>query len=142
TRFLERLKATTHHHKTWLLWSGLVFTSLVSCSAPAGTTPNPVEPTITVPATVTPTETAGCQLFESSNRDVADGAGHATPQQALEVFIADDDHLLPGEPVLETEEGERAVWALLENGERVGFVRAERTADGLWNITSGESCAE
>lgn len=121
-----------------LTFTLLILTGLASCTPPAGPI---LDPTSTPPPpTITPTETAGCQLFESFNTEVAEGEGYATPQEALEAFMQDET--LPGEPVLETEEETSAAWAFLENGERIGFVRAGRHTDVLWNVTGGEWCVD
>lgn len=95
---------------------------LISCAGPSKTA----------------TSMPDCPLIEDFNIDVAEGDGHATPQQALEAFVQDEH--LPGTPTIETEEESRVVWALLDSGEKIGSIEAALTDWELWVISRGEWC--
>jgi len=120
----------------------IILACLTACQAETvvDTIPTPSsEPTVTSVAD----ESGGCQLGADFNNVIAEGAGYETAQQAIAAWQESDDHQYPGVPMLESEEEDRAVWALVEDtGQKVGEVQAFKAEWGLWVIEGGDWCLE
>lgn len=81
-----------------------------------------------------------CAEMDEFNNEIAKGAGHATPEVALDEFLQFET--VRGEPVLDEESENRVTWALVEDGVEVGELMAEQTSPARWNLMSGSWCFE
>lgn len=123
---------------SWLVGLLIAAVGLSSCVAPTQNAEDPPsgDRLNAVQAVARPLD---CSLMESFASEIAEGTGHATPQQALDSL--DSDERPPGEPTFKVEEESLVTWVFLDNEDKVGSVIAQRAPWGLWIISGAEWCA-